>query len=97
MERGLSMIQDAAEQIEEILRERFSPSALQVEDFSAEHAGHSGNPNSSKRGTHIRVIIQSGEFRDKPILEQHRAVYSVLDGFLKKKGIHALELKTSAP
>ncbi len=87
---------DAAEQIESLLKEKFAPTFLEVEDFSAKHAGHSGNPEGSKRGTHVRVQIVSSEFQDKSLLEQHRAVYSVLDPFLKKKGVHALELKTSA-
>ncbi|PJZ64163.1 BolA family transcriptional regulator [Leptospira wolffii] len=90
------MIEEAAEKIEEILREKFSPTVLEVVDFSAEHAGHSGNPNKQKKGTHVRVRMESADFRNKSLLEQHRAVYAVLDPFLKKKGIHALELKTGA-
>lgn len=43
------MIEEAAEKIEEILREKFSPTILEVVDFSAEHAGHSGNPNKLKK------------------------------------------------
>ncbi|TGK04309.1 BolA family transcriptional regulator [Leptospira langatensis] len=85
---------DASIEIESILRRELSPTVLEVVDFSAEHAGHSGNPTSSKRGTHIRVRIACSSFQGKSLLEQHRSVYSLLDPFLKKKGIHALELKT---
>ncbi|TGJ99744.1 BolA family transcriptional regulator [Leptospira semungkisensis] len=88
---------DASIEIETILRRELSPTILEVVDFSAEHAGHSGNPNSAKRGTHIRVRIASAAFQGKSLLEQHRSVYSLLGEFLKKKGIHALELKTEGP
>ncbi|EQA43665.1 BolA-like protein [Leptospira broomii serovar Hurstbridge str. 5399] len=88
---------DSAEEIESILRSTFSPAVLEVEDFSAEHAGHDGNPNGVARGTHIRIRIIAETFRDKTLLAQHREVYSVLNPILQSKGIHALELQTAAP
>ncbi|EPG75343.1 BolA-like protein [Leptospira fainei serovar Hurstbridge str. BUT 6] len=88
---------DPAEEIESILRVSFSPSILEVEDFSAEHAGHAGNPAGVRIGTHIRIRIVAETFRDKSLLAQHREVYSVLNPILQSKGIHALELKTAAP
>ncbi|EQA37042.1 BolA-like protein [Leptospira inadai serovar Lyme str. 10] len=88
---------DSVEEIEFILRSTFSPSVLEVEDFSAEHAGHGGNPEGLARGTHIRIKIVSESFREKSLLAQHREIYSVLNPILQSKGIHALELKTAAP
>ncbi|TGL59602.1 BolA family protein [Leptospira sarikeiensis] len=89
-------MQDILVEMERLLKNGLSPSELKIEDFSGEHAGHSGNPEGRKR-THIRIFITSPDFQGKSLLEQHRAVYKIMDPFLKNWGVHALELKTSAP
>ncbi|PJZ78879.1 BolA family protein [Leptospira neocaledonica] len=90
-------MQDLFIEMEKLLRNGLSPSELRIEDFSEQHAGHSGNPTRKKRGTHIRIFITSPEFQGKSLLEQHRSVYQIMDPFLKEWGVHALELKTSIP
>jgi BolA protein len=80
------------EEIEERLRERFSPSHLEVVDDGAKHAGHAG----AASGGHYSCIIVSDWFRGHSSLERHRAVYAAL-GDLMRQGIHALALSTLDP
>jgi BolA protein len=74
------------------LRERFSPSHLEVVDDSAKHVGHAG----AAGGGHFACVIVSDWFRGRPSLERHRAVYAALDDLLRQ-GIHALALSTLDP
>lgn len=74
------------------LRERFSPSYLEVVDDSAKHVGHAG----AAGGGHFTCFIVSDCFRGRSSLERHRAVYAALDD-LMRQGIHALSLSTLDP
>jgi BolA protein len=83
---------DLPTQIEALLRQRLSATAVFVEDESYLHAGHAG----AGAGGHYRVIVVSPEFADKPILQQHRLVYDALATEMAAT-IHALALKTYTP
>ncbi|EMJ96122.1 BolA family protein [Leptospira alstonii] len=81
------------EEIRSLLNSSLSPSRLEVEDFSAEHSGHSGNPESKPEGTHIKIILVSSNFLGKSKVEQHRMVYSLLKPWIDR-GLHAITLET---
>ena len=84
--------------IESQLRERLSPTQLEVLDESAAHAGHSGS-NGLGFGTHFRVRIASPAFAGKTRVARHRLVYDALQNFIDQ-GLHALAIEvidTPAP
>jgi BolA protein len=83
--------------VERAMREKLaslSPVALEVEDESAQHAGHAGSRPSG--GSHWRLAIVSEAFRGKSAVARHRMVYEAL-GDLMKRDIHALRIEASAP
>ena len=86
----------AASEIESILRERlagFQPLRLELIDDSAKHAGHAG---AMSGGGHYRLLIVSAEFSGKSTLTRHRLIYTVLDELMRSK-IHALSIQSLAP
>jgi BolA family transcriptional regulator, general stress-responsive regulator len=68
------------------------PSQVQVLDESAAHAGHTGNPDGSGVGTHLRVRVGSPLFVGKSRVAQHRLVYDACQAFLAQ-GLHALAIE----
>lgn len=80
-----------AEAIEQQLRQTLSPSALEVIDESAAHAGHAG-ANGLGRGTHFRVRIGGPAFAGLSRVAQHRLVYDALRKFTQA-GLHALAIE----
>ena len=84
-------------EVERAMRERLaalSPLALELEDESAQHAGHAGSRPSG--GSHWRLAIVSEAFRGQSAVARHRMVYEAL-GDLMKRDIHALKIEASAP
>ena len=77
--------------LEQRLRRVLAPSALQVLDESAEHAGHVGS-NGTDFGTHFRVLIASPLFAGKTRVQRHRLVYDALQDFMDQ-GLHALAIE----
>ncbi|MFT3815925.1 MAG: BolA family protein [Acidovorax sp.] len=73
------------------LRERLSPSQLEVIDESAAHAGHAG-ANGTGFGTHFRVRIAAPGMAGRPRVAQHRLVYDALQEFMDS-GLHALAIE----
>ncbi len=82
----------SAHHMDVCLRQRLSPSTLEVLDESAQHAGHAG-ANSSGAGTHFRVRIASPFFTGKSRVARHRLVYDALQEFMAA-GVHALAIET---
>ena len=82
-----------AEKIESILRERFQPLHLELNDDSAKHAGH---PGATSGGGHFDLLIVSERFEGRTLLERHRMVNEAL-GDLIGGEIHALALRTIPP
>lgn len=72
--------------------ETLSPSSLNLEDESAQHAGHAG----AAGGGHYRLTIVSSRFSGLNAVARHRLVYETL-GDLMQKGIHALALNAFTP
>ena len=79
-------------QIEQRLRDALQPSSLEVQDDSAQHAGHAG----AREGSHYTVRICSPGFTGLARLARHRLVYDSL-GPLGPQGIHALAIDAKAP
>lgn len=80
-----------AQALEQTLREKLSPSSLEVLDESAAHAGHAG-ANGSGFGTHFRVRISAPIFEGKSRVVRHRLVYDSLQHFIDQ-GLHALAIE----
>lgn len=80
--------------IEARLRAHCAPSALDVVDESAQHAGHAG-ADASGVGTHFRVRIASPLFAGLSRVARHRLVYDALQGF-PERGLHALAIEILA-
>jgi len=81
-----------SEQIEALLREALAPTLLQVQDDSAQHAGHAG----AREGGHYTVRVVSARFTGLNRVARHRLVYDSL-AELMKRGIHALAIDAKAP
>ena len=78
-------------QMRTALERALSPSALEIEDDGARHAGHA----AAGRG-HFRVALVSEAFRGRPALERHRMVYAAL-GPLLETSVHALNITARTP
>ena len=68
------------------LERAFAPSALEIVDDGARHAGH----QEAGRG-HFRVRLVSEAFRGRSRLERHRMVYAALAPLLESS-VHALNI-----
>ena len=77
--------------IHQRLTERLQPSALEVLDESAAHAGHAG-ASPSGQGSHIRVRVASPLFTGLTRVQRHRLVYDALQDFIDQ-GLHALAIE----
>ena len=78
------------------MRERLvslSPTAMEIIDDSAKHAGHAGARDG---GGHFRLQITSPAFVGCSTMQRHRLVYDAL-GPLMKREIHALSIDARAP
>jgi len=82
----------SAEALRERLAELLAPTALEVIDESALHAGHAG-ADGSGYGTHFRVRIASPLFAGRSRVACHRLVYDALQDFVDR-GVHALAIET---
>ncbi len=80
-----------AQALDARLRERLSPSHLEVRDESAAHAGHAGADGTGS-GTHFRVRIRCADFEGRTRVAQHRLVYDALQDFIAR-GLHALAIE----
>ena len=81
-----------AAELEATLREKLQPSALEVIDESAAHAGHAG-AGAEGYGTHFRVRVASPLFEGRSRVARHRLVYDALHFFIAE-GVHAIAIET---
>jgi BolA family transcriptional regulator, general stress-responsive regulator len=82
--------------VPEAIRQRLSalaPEALDIEDESAQHAGHEGAKGG---GGHYRLRLVSARFVGQPLQARHRMVYDLL-GPMMRREIHALAIQAYAP
>lgn len=82
----------------EKLERGLAPSALDVIDDSAKHAGHMLHPGGVEpRGeTHFTVKIVSTAFTGRSRIDRHRMVNALLAEELAG-GVHALAIEARAP
>lgn len=75
--------------------ESLNPSFLKIANDSHKHAHHAGLRGATNvTESHFRLEIISNEFEGKNLPARHRIVYQILDEEFKKKGLHALQMKT---
>ncbi len=86
------MIGDIASTLRTRLQD-LSPSALEIHDDSADHAGHAG---AAAGGGHFSLLIVSNAFIGVPRLERHQQVLARVRDLLPHP-IHALSIKALAP
>ena len=80
-----------AERMAARLSDTLQPTAVEVLDESAAHAGHSGS-NGTDFGTHFRVRIASPLFTNRARVARHRLVYDALQDFIDQ-GVHAIAIE----
>ena len=83
-----------AQEIEELLRAAFAPTALEVINDSARHHGHAGDDGSGE--SHFTIVIESAVFDGVSRLERQRMVNRAL-GDIPGQRVHALAIKASSP
>lgn len=81
-----------ADELSARLRAALHPTALEVLDESASHAGHAG-AGAEGYGTHFRVRIATPTFDGLRPVARHRLVYDALREFMDR-GLHALAIET---
>jgi BolA protein len=74
------------------LQEALAPTALELVDDSAAHAGHAG----AREGAHFQVRIVSARFNGLSRIERHRLVYDAVRPWMSG-GIHALAIEARTP
>ena len=92
MPSAASTTTHSAALLEQRLRDMLQPTALEVLDESAQHAGHMGS-NGTDFGTHFRVKIASPLFTGQSRVACHRLVYDSLQAFIDQ-GVHAIAIET---
>lgn len=73
------------EVVKEKLNQQFSPGLIQVDNESHMHNVPAGSES------HFKVIVVSGQFQDKSLIQCHRLINQCLADELKD-GIHALAI-----
>ncbi len=84
---------DRVTMIRERLTQALAPDQIDVQDDSAQHAGHAG---AQSGGGHYTVVIVSSRFTGKSLVERHRMIYDAL-GEAMRHDIHALVIRARAP
>ena len=88
------MAESVAQEMENLLREAFAPTSLQIINDSARHRGHMGDDGSGE--SHFTIVIETAAFADKSRLERQRMVNTAL-GDIPGDRVHALSIKASVP
>lgn len=94
----MANIQTRADRIREALTQAFAPAALDIQDDSARHAGHSGAPAGGQ--SHYNVLLVSAAFQGVSRVKRSRAVHAALAtefGPAEQGGMHALSLTLRTP
>ena len=81
-----------AAQIRSALEQALAPSALEIIDDSAAHAGHAG----ARSGGHYKVSVVAAAFEGRTQLERHRLVYAAVAPLLASS-VHALNIVARTP
>ena len=87
------MTAERIEMIRERLTSSLQPTALDIIDESAKHAGHAG---AASGGGHFIVNIVATAFRDKTLIQRHSLVYDAVEDIMHRE-IHALSIQAKTP
>jgi BolA family transcriptional regulator, general stress-responsive regulator len=87
-------MQTRSDRIAAVLRAAFAPSALEIIDDSARHAGHAGARPGGE--THFSVLLVSPRFRGMSRVQRARTVHEALAAEFGD-GLHALSLTLRTP
>ena len=90
---AITMSLPTAADLESVLRSALQPTAIEVIDESAAHAGHAG-AGAEGYGTHFRIRISSPLFAGRTRVARHRLVYDALHIFIAQ-GLHAIAIEAS--
>ncbi|KAL8139891.1 hypothetical protein V2J09_005912 [Rumex salicifolius] len=86
-----------ANRIRTKLQSALEASVLEVEDVSAQHAGHAAVRSSGGAvETHFNLRIVSPKFEGQNLVKRHRMVYALLNDELQS-GLHALSIVAKSP
>ncbi len=87
-----------ADAIHDKLTAVFAPSALEVRDDSAAHAGHAGagRADGGVGETHFSVRLVAAAFEGVPRVERQRRIHAALEAEFKA-GLHALSIVALTP
>ena len=83
--------------LEDTIRERLrplAPSAIDLADDSAEHAGHAEATRHG--GGHFSLTVVSEAFVGQSRVRRHQSVYALVSDLIPRR-IHALSLRTLTP
>ena len=69
-----------------------NPVSLEIQDDSAQHAGHAGNTG----GGHFSITIVSSQFSQKSQIMRHRLIYQALADLIPQQ-IHAISILAISP
>ncbi len=83
----VTLIQEITQRLQKL-----EPTALEITDDSAMHAGHQGNGG----GGHFKLKMTSSHFSEKSQIIRHRLIYQMLTDLIPKQ-IHALSIQALAP
>ena len=83
-----------ATEIENRLREAFSPTQLDVINDSTAHHGHAGDDGSGE--SHFTVVVEAEAFASLNRLARQRAVIAALGDIVGER-VHAVAIKAKAP
>jgi BolA protein len=88
------MMQNRADRIRTALEAALAPARVEVQDDSAQHAGHAGARPEGE--THYTVTIVAAAFAGQSRVARSRAVHALLDAEFRA-GLHALALRLMTP
>ena len=91
---GASSPLSRSERMRVALTEGFAPTALEINDDSARHAGHAGAAPGGE--THFNVVIVSATFQGMGRVARQRAVMDALKREFDS-GLHALSITARTP
>ncbi|WP_370287461.1 BolA family protein [Roseomonas sp. HF4] len=88
------MMQNRADRIRAALEAAFPAARIEVQDDSAQHAGHAGARPEGE--THYSVLVVAPAFAGQSRVARSRAVHATLDAEFRT-GLHALALRLLTP
>lgn len=83
-----------AQEMDQLLRDAFAPTALDIINDSAQHSGHAGDDGSGE--SHFTIVIEAEAFSSMNRLARQRAVIAALGDIVGER-VHAVAIKASVP